>query len=109
MEYANITLLRNKHRYKLIKAEYDDEYKLYPMCIFQFVILKNATASPTHYSISFIDNLYIVQDPIKSLKQEKKCSFPFYHFTPHCQWMPDTVFHNYDPTVVYHQVIKTHG
>ena len=109
MEYANITLLKNKYVYKLIEAEYNDEYKLYPMCIFQFVTLKNATASPTHYSINFLDNLYIVRYPIKSIEQEKKCSFPFYHFTPHCQWMPDTVFHNYNPTVVYHQVIKTHG
>ena len=109
MEYANITLLKNKYLYKLIEAEYNDEYKLYPMCIFQFVTLKNATASPTHYSINFLDNLYIVRYPIKSIEQEKKCSFPFYHFTPHCQWMPDTVFHNYNPTVVYHQVIKTHG
>ena len=109
MEYTNITVLNNKHHSKLIKTEYYNEYKLYPLCIFQFVTLRNTTTiSSTHYSINFIDNLFIVNYRVKSVKQEK-CSFPFYHFTPHCQWMPDTVFYNYNPTIVYKHIIRTHG
>ena len=60
MEYTNITLLNNKHLNKLIEIEYDNKYKLYPMCIFQFVTVRNATiVSPTHYSINFINNNYV--------------------------------------------------
>ena len=112
MEYTNITLLKNKHLFKLIETENDDEYKWYPLCIFQFVSLKNTTTvSSTHYSINFIDNLFIVRhhDQLKTIEQEKKCSFPLYHFTPHCQWVPNTVFHNYNPTIVYKDIIRTHG
>ena len=110
MEYTNITVLKNKHHSKLIKTEYYNEYKLYPLCMFQFVTLRNTTTiSSTHYSINFIDNLFIINYRVKSVKQQKKCSFPFYHFTPHCQWIPDTVFHNYNPTTVYKHIIRTYG
>ena len=108
MEYTNITLLKNKHLFKLIQPENYDEYKLYPLCIFQFVTLRNTTTvSSAHYSINFIDNLYTKHN-LESAEQEK-CLFPFYHFTPHCQCMPDTVFHNYNPTIVYKHIIRTHG
>ena len=104
MEYTNITLLKNKHLFKLIQTENYDEYKLYPLCIFQFVTLRNTTTvSSTHYSINFIDNVYTKHN-LESAEQEKYL-FPFYHFTPHCQWIPDTVFHNYNPTIVYKHII----
>ena len=108
MEYTNITLLKNKYFFKLIQTENDDEYKLYPLCIFQFVTLRNTTTvSLTHYSINFIDNLY-TKRKLEVVVQEK-CLLPFYHFTPHCQWIPDTVFHNYNPTTVYKHIIRTRG
>ena len=110
MEYTNFTLLKNQHLNKLIATEYYNKYKLYPLCIFQFVTLRNTTTlSSTRYSINFIDNLFIVNYPLKTIEQEKKCSFPFYHFTPHCQWIPDTVLHNYNPTIVYKHIIRVHG
>ena len=110
MEYTNFTLLKNKHRNKLIATEYYNKYKLYPLCIFQFVTLRNTTTiSPTHYSINFIDNLFYVNYVLKTIEQEKKCSFPFYHLTPHCQWIQNTVFHNYNPKIVYKHIIRTHG
>ena len=43
MEYTNITLLKNKHLNELIESEYKNEYKLYPLCIFQLVTLKSIT------------------------------------------------------------------
>ena len=110
MEYTNITLLKNKYLNKLIEIEYDNKYKLYPMCIFQFVTVKNTTTvSPTHYSINFINNyvtyLYVPED----IRQEKKCSFPFYHFTPHCQWIKNTVFYSDNPSSVYRHIIRIYG
>ena len=57
MENSNITLFKNKVLNKLIETDYDNEYKLYPLCIFQFVTLKNTTnISPTLYSVNIIDN-----------------------------------------------------
>ena len=103
MEYSNITLLKNRYNYELIETEYSNDYKLYPLCIFQFVTQRNTTIiSPTHYSIKIIDNLHV-------FKSKKKCSFPFYYFTPHCQWIPTAAFLNYSPQVVYQQIIKIHG
>ena len=110
MEYTNITLLKNKHLNKLIETEYDHEYKLYPLCIFQFETLKStSTVSPTLYSINIIDNLYIVHYPLTKLEEKKKCSFPLYYFAPHCQWLPNAAFHHYSPKVVYQQIIKIRG
>ena len=110
MEYTNITLLKNKHLSKLIHNENDNKYKLYPLCIFQFVTLRNTTTiSSTHYSINFIDNLYTKQKVKSVVNEQEKCSFPFNDFTPHCQWIPDTVFHNYNPTIVYKHIIRVHG
>ena len=110
MEYTNITLFKNKHLNKVIATEYDTEYKLYPLCIFQFVTMRNATTvSPTHYSINIIDNLYVVNELTANIERRKKCSFPYYHFTPHCQWIPNVAFHEYSPRVIYQQVIKSHG
>ena len=118
MEYSNITLFKNNYRNKLIEAEHDNEYKLYPVCIFQFVTLKNTTnISPTLYSVNIIDNLYFIgkQSGIKkdqlvaNTERKKKCSFPLYHFTPHCQWIPNAAFHDYNPRVVYQQIVNTLG
>ena len=110
MDYTNITLLKNKHLNKLIENEYDNGYRLYPLCIFQFVTLRNTTTvSPTHYSINIIDNLFMIDYPLTHMEEKKKCSFPLYHFTSHCQWLPDAVFYNYSPKVIYQQIIKIHG
>ena len=111
MEYANITLFKNKYFYKLIEMKYNNEYKLYPLCIFQFMTLKNTTAtSPSHYSINLIDNTYIVDfNWVLNVQHDKKCAFPYYHLTPHCQWIPTAAFHNFNPRVVYQEVIKLRG
>ena len=102
MEYSNITLFRNNYRNKLIETIYDNEYKLYPLCIFQFVTLRNTiNISPTLYSVNIIDNLQFIS--------KKRCSFPFYYFTPHCQWIPNAAFYDYNPRVIYQQVIKVRG
>ena len=37
---------------------------------------------------------------------EKKCNFPFYYFTPHCWWIPNVAFHNYNSRVIYQQIIN---
>ena len=109
-EYANITLLKNKHLNKLIETEHENDYKVYPLCIFQFVTLQNITnVALTHYSINIIDNLYYVAYLPGNEGEKKNCSFPLYHFTPHCQWLPNTVFHDYSPKVVYQQIIKIRG
>ena len=105
MEYANITLMKNKHINKLIETEYHNEYKLYPPCIFQFITLKSKPASPTHYSVNIIDNLH----PFTNIQEKNKCSFPLYYLTPHCMWLPNGAFHNYSPKVVYQKIIRIHG
>ena len=105
MEYTNVTLLKNKHFNKLIETA----LKLNPLCTFQFVTLKNTPVSLTHYSVNIIDNLYIIKNPLHNIEEKKRCLFPLYHFTPHCQWLPNAAFHNYSPRVVYQQIIKIHG
>lgn len=63
MEYSNITLTTNKYHNKIIETEYEDQYKVYPLCVFQFVTLPNATisaVSPMHYSINIIDNVQCI-------------------------------------------------
>ena len=98
------------HRDKLIATEYDKKYKLYPLCIFQFLTLRNATIkSPTHYSISIINNVYVSMKPLANIWNEEKCVFPLYYLTPHCRWIANAAFHNYNHSDVYQKVIKTHG
>ena len=110
MENTNITLLKNRYLNKLIETEHDNEYRLYPLCIFQFLTLRNlATVSPMNYSVNIIDNSYIIKGLSANIERQKKCSFPYYHFTPHCQWIPNAAFHEYSPRVIYQQVIKSHG
>ena len=80
------------------------------MCIFQFVTVRNmTTVSSTHYSINFINNYVTYLYVPENIEQEKKCSFPFYHFTPHCQWIPNTVFYSYNPSSVYQHIIRIYG
>ena len=110
MEYSNITLLKNRYHNKLIEAEHKNNYKLYPLCIFQFVTQRNTTIiSPAHYSINVIDNSHISKRPTENIERKRKCSFPLYYLTPHCQWIPTAAFLNYSPQVVYQQIIKIHG
>ena len=108
MEYSNITLIQTKYHNKIIETENDDEYKLYPLCIFQFVTLRNITVSPTHYSINIIDNLYTYNTYkfILDQHQEEIGTHPFYHFTPHCQWISAAAFHTYNPGGIYKQILK---
>ena len=116
MENSNITLFKSKVLNKLIET--DNEYKLYPLCIFQFVTLKNITnVSPTLYSVNIIDNSQFIgklsgigKDQLAAnTKHKKKCTFPFYYFTPHCQWIPNAAFYDYNPSDIYQQIIKIHG
>jgi len=98
MENTNVTLLKNRYLDKLINRKNDYATELYPFCNFQFVALRNiTTVSPLHYSINVIENVYY-----------ERCLFPFYYFTPHCQWIPTATFHNYNPWFIYQQVIKIH-
>ena len=118
MENSNITLFKNKVRNKLIDTNDDNEYNLYPLCIFQFVTLKNTTnISSTLYSVNIIDNSNYIgklfgnrKDQLATnTKSMKNCSFPFYYFTPHCQWIPNATFYDYNPRDIYQQIIKIHG
>ena len=84
MEYANITLFKNGYRYKVIKTVYDYEYSLYPPCLFQFIAWRNATPSPTLYSVNIIDNFHFDYYAIANKEHKQNCLFPYYHFTPHC-------------------------
>ena len=102
MEYSNITLIRNKCSVKLITS--DNEKELYPLCIFQFMALNNATVSPEHYTVNIIDNFYSEHVPYDNVQE--KCLYPFYYFTPHCKWIPNAAFHDYDPQVIHHQIIN---
>ena len=100
MENANITLFKNRYKYRLIKIDYP-EYNLNPQCLFQFVTLTNTTAvPPARYSLNIVENV------CRSITKEV-CLFPLYHFTPHCKWMPTAAFHGYNPKVIYQKVIKT--
>ena len=102
MENANITLLKNRYKYRLITIDYR-EYNLNPQCPFQFIAFTNTTAvSPAKYSINIINNICLPSGITKEL-----CLFPLYHFTPHCKWIPTAEFHGYSPKVIYQQIIKT--
>ena len=98
-EDTNITLTKNKLKKTLIQTDNGNE--LYPLCIFQFVTLRNISVSLTHYSINLVDNFYYN----KIIKQQE-CLFPYY-FTAHCKWLPTASFHEYKPEVVYQQIIKS--
>ena len=105
MENANITLLKNSYKYRLITIDYP-EYNLNPQCPFQFVTLRNTTAvSPAQYSVNIIDNICLP----RSIYPKEVCLFPLYHFTPHCKWMPTAAFSGYNPKVIYQQIIKTNS
>ena len=104
MENANITLLKNRYKYRLITIDYP-EYNIYPQCLFQFVTFTNTTAvSPAKYSVNIVDNICV---PRRTTDLEVVCLFPLYHFTPHCKWIPTAAFHGYSPKVIYQQIIKT--
>ena len=107
MEYANISFIDNKYYRELIKSESVNDYKLYPLCIFQFIALRNAiTVSPMHYSINIVNNSYSHHKFSSTYEHRTSCSFPFYYFTPHCQWISTGVFHEYNPKDIYQQIIK---
>ena len=104
MENANITLFKNRYKYRLITIHYP-EYNLNPQCLFQFVTLTNTTAvSPAQYSINIVNNICV---PRRTTDTKVVCLFPLYHFTPHCKWMPTAAFNGYSPKVIYQQTIKT--
>ena len=53
MENANITLLKNRYQFRLIRIDYS-EYDVNQQCLFQFVTSRNTTAvSPAKYSIHY--------------------------------------------------------
>ena len=105
MEYSNITLLKNRFKNQLITVENDYKYNLYPLCLFQFMMLTNTTVtvSSIRFSVNILDNLYYKLP--QSIKN-KICLFPFYHFTPNCQWLPNGAFHDHNPKTVYQQIMK---
>ena len=105
MQYANLTFNNNRYHVELITAKNDYEYNLYPYCLFQFVTMRNTTVSPTHYSVNFIDNFYYNYKLSHSV-QNQMCLFYFYHFTPHCKWIPTSVFYDQNPKIIYQQIIK---
>ena len=108
MEYANITLLKNRHQGSVLKFDYM-EFNLNQPClkVFQFVTeggLK--TVSPAHYSVNIIDNIYLKRRPFKGIINKEMCLSPFYHLTPHCKWIPTAAFREYSPKDIYQQIIK---
>ena len=104
MEHANVTLLKN--RYISMPIEYFYENTLNPLCLFQFVTMRNTTAvSSTQYSVNIINNLYSTPYVFQIIPKEV-CLSPFYHFTPHCKWIPTAAFHGYNPKNIYQQIIK---
>ena len=106
MEYANISFFKNGYRYKVITTAYNYESDLYPPCLFQFITWRNITAFPKLYSVNMIGNVYY-DYKISNKEQNQNCLFPYYHFTPHCYWLPTAAFHHYNPNVIYQQIIKT--
>ena len=94
MEYSNITFNQNEY-YDLIAVETeDDDYYIYPYCLFQYVAGQNASATITsHYSIIISDSFI------------NKCKLSFYYFTSHCKWIPTSAFIGHDPSVVNRQII----
>ena len=99
MEYAIITLHKNKYHYYLIRFDYH-QFSLNPPCLFQFETSRNLkTISPTHYSVNIINNFFA--------RNQEMCLAPFYPFTPHCRWIPTAAFHEHSPKVIYQEVIKT--
>ena len=108
MQYANLTFRNNRYRGQFIATENYFQYNLYPYCLFQFVTMKNITASPTHYSVNVIDNFYSLHKLSKRM-QNQMCLFPFYHFTRHCKWIPTAVFYDQNPKIIYQQIITTNN
>ena len=106
MEYANISFFRNGYRYKVMTTAYNYESNLYPPCIFQFITWRNITAFPKLYSVNMIGNVHY-DYKISNKERNQNCLFPYYHFTPHCYWLPNAAFHDYNPGVIYQQIIKT--
>ena len=105
MQFANLTFNNNRYHGQFITTKNDYEYNLYPYCLFQFVTMRNTTVSPTHYSVNIIDNFY-THCKLSHIMKSQMCSFSFYHFTPHCKWIPTAAFHDYSPNIIYQQIIK---
>ena len=104
-EYTTITFLKNRYTNTLIKIDYNFN----PPCAFQFVSLKHLkTVSPTHYSVNITSNIYTL-NPLKItgiMQQNNVCLFPYYHFTPICNWIPAVAFQDQSAKVIYQQIIK---
>ena len=106
-EYTNITLAKNRHSGKLIEIQEENEHKLYPFCIFQFITITNTTTiSPPKYSINIENNVHSQMYVQPNNEYKKNCLLSLYHFTPHCKWIPTAAFHDHNPTVIYQQIIK---
>ena len=108
MEYANISLLKNRHQGSVIKFDYM-EFNLNPPCLFQFATLfmRNIkSVSPAHYSVNIIDNIYTKQKPFEGVTKKEVCLSPLYYFTPHCKWIPTAAFHEYSPKDIYQKILK---
>ena len=94
MEYSNITFSQNTYSDLIAVETEDDNYNIYPYCLFQYVVAQNASATaPSHYAIVISDSFIY------------KCKLSFYHFTSHCKWMPTSAFKGRNPSVINQQII----
>ena len=101
-EYTTITFLKNRYDNTLINIDYNFN----PACAFQFLSLKDLKAvSTTHYNVSITSNIYAL-NPLKVTGQNNVCLFPYYHFTPICNWIPTAAFQDYSAKFIYQQIIR---
>ena len=104
LQYVNIVFSRNTYSNKLIVLQPAYSGNPYMFCGFQYMTLKNISATLiSHYNITFTNNYY--QD--SGLRPAYQCDSIFYHFSSHCRWIPSSVFYGHNPVVINQQIIQT--
>ena len=101
-EFTNITFTQNTFAQPISVEPDNDYYKLYPLCFFQYVTLRNTSNMPTnHYTIVFNNN--------SGSQTITHIQLSISYYTSHCRWLPNTTFYGYHPKIINQQIIHTYN
>ena len=102
VEYTNISFTQNSFARPIFIDVDDNNYKMNPLCLFQYTSLRNTSEIPTsHYNIVFNNN----SGPPKITDIPSSINY----YTSHCRWLPNTVFYGFHPKIVNQQIIHIYN
>ena len=97
---SSVMIYNNSIHNEIIYFENEKYNVPYTYCIFQFIADENSVLlQQTNYKI-VLKNNYIDNGNMKN------CEISFYHYTSHCQWIEESVFHGYDSTIINELIVQ---